>query len=76
MILIQAHRLILSIGCDNITTFWGDGWESTGSEECDLPCSGNSSEICGGSLDAVRGVTSPDVSTFIHWFEGTAVYIL
>ncbi|KAJ7124472.1 WSC domain-containing protein [Mycena epipterygia] len=40
--------------CGNITTPWPSGWESTSFSECNLPCLGNATELCGGTLDGGR----------------------
>ncbi|KAJ7688306.1 hypothetical protein B0H17DRAFT_1069009 [Mycena rosella] len=42
--------------CGNITTPWPSGWESTSLVECNLPCLGNATEFCGGTLDGGRFV--------------------
>ncbi|KAJ7487936.1 WSC domain-containing protein, partial [Mycena latifolia] len=42
--------------CGNITQPWPSGWESTSLFECNLPCLGNATEFCGGTLDEGRFV--------------------
>ncbi|KAJ6596722.1 WSC domain-containing protein [Mycena sp. CBHHK59/15] len=46
--------------CRNVTEPTPSGWESTSPFECDLPCLGNATEICGGSLDEGR------ISAYMH----------
>lgn len=51
---IQIFADLLHSDCGNITTPWPSGWESTSFSECNLPCLGNATELCGGTLDEGR----------------------